>query len=195
MMHLKGKLVDQVYGIYQTFHPDTSVRIPAIHRYTGLVFRQLHLDEYTQEQWTYIDEHVRILSAMYGVVHPFSRIWSYRLDYTMQCPNLELRKIWSKSILDAFRHEDLILDLASYEYGTSLSSLKKNRHQVIFLESIDTHEKIISANAKKARGMLLDFLIRNRITDLSGLRIFEEDGYRYQIERSNDTISVFVKGQ
>lgn len=192
-MDLEGKLLEKTYRLYQDFDPKTSLTLPAIELYTGLVFDQLDLKSYDADQRDYLNNHLRILSAMYGLVHPQNQIWPYRLDFTMTLPKPSLKTIWSKRIRSALETEDWIIDLSSQEFGSLLSGLSSKIHQVIFLERIAGQERIISANAKKARGKMAHYLIRNRITDLDGLRRFHEDGYVVQPLRSDPGSSLFLK--
>ena len=193
IMDLDGKLLEKTHGLYQSFDPDTVKRIPAIRLYTGLVYDQLHLDEYDSAQWVYLNDHLRLLSAMYGLLHPMTLVWPYRLDYTMRLPKIKLKDLWAKEINQALKDEDWIIDLSSQEFGSLLKPLSSKIHQVVFLEIINGQEKIISANAKKARGKMADYLIRNKVTQHSELITFNQDGYRYLKDRSDEKRSVFVK--
>lgn len=192
-MDIKGKLLDKTVKLYQDFDPKTTPTVSAIALYTGVVFDQLTLAAYDEKQNDYINDHVRILSAMYGLLHPRSAIWPYRLDFTMKLPSLKLKILWSPRIVKALKSENLILDLSSQEYGALLKPLSSKIHQIIFLELIDGQEKIISTNAKKARGKMAHYLIHNRITDIKDLAGFSEDGYCFQTVRSNQNRSVFIK--
>lgn len=193
IMDLQGKLLEQTHALYSQFDPVTVKRIPALRLYTGLVYDQLHLDDYDQAQWTYLNDHLRLLSAMYGLLHPMTLVWPYRLDFTMRLPKINLKAFWADKILDALSGEDWIIDLSSQEFGSLLKPLGSKIHHVDFLEIINGKERIISANAKKARGKMADYLIRNKVTDRSELITFDLDGYRYQSDRSDESRSVFIK--
>jgi len=193
VMDLDGKLLDKTYHSYQDFHPETTPTMPAIRLYTGLVFDQLHLDTYDELQTAYLNDHLVILSAIYGLVHPQTPIWPYRLDMTVSIPGLKLKILWTSKITEALKEQDLIIDLSSQEFGVLLKPLGNKIHQVIFLENVNGIEKIISANAKKIRGKMADYLIRNRITKISELTQFHEDGYQYQSDRSSTNCSIFIK--
>jgi len=192
-MKLDGKLLEKTYRCYQDFNPETSLKLPSIHLYTGLVFDQIQLDTYNEDQIAYLNDHLRILSAMYGLLHPQALIWPYRLDLTMTIPTLKLRSLWSGKIAEALKEETLIIDLSSQEFSVCLAPLGNKVHHVIFLEDINGKERIISANAKKIRGKMADYLITHQITDLSRLTEFDIDGYHYQTERSSGTCSIFIK--
>jgi len=192
-MDLEGKLLEKTYRLYQDFDPATSLTLPAIHLYTGLVYDQLTLDAYDEAQWTYLNTHLRILSAMYGLLHPQTRIWPYRLDFTMTLPKPSLKTIWSQKICSVLEEEDWIIDLSSQEFGSLLNGLSPKIHHVLFLELINGKERIISANAKKARGKMTQYLIVNQVIDLEGLRRFIGEGYVVQPDRSDLSRTVFLK--
>lgn len=192
-MDLQGKLLEKTNHRYRSFDPLHSPTIKAIRLYTGLVYDQLKLDEYDEAQWAYLNDHVRILSAMYGLLHPQSQIWPYRLDYSMRLPALRLKALWKDKIAGALAEEDWIIDLSSQEFGSLLAKSSSKIHQVHFFEIINGKERIISANAKKVRGKMANFLIQNQVIDLDHLRRFEEDGYVHQPARSSVHQSVFIK--
>lgn len=192
-MALSAKQLEATSNLYQSFDPALTPRIPALYLYTGSVFKQLHLDTYDARQLDYIATHIRILSAMYGLLHPFSTVWPYRLDYTMVLPKLDPERIWTPKVLEALAEEDVLIDLASREFTRMLDPLKGRIHSVVILDRISGTEKTLSTNAKIFRGQLADYLIRNRITELGGLKNFQWGGYRYQPERSDAQNSVFLK--
>ncbi len=192
-MGIKGKLLDKTVALYRNFDPKATPQGSAITLYTGVVYDQLKLSAYDEQQSAYLHDHVRILSAMYGLLHPCAVIWPYRLDFTMSLPELKLKSLWSKKIIQALKDEPLIIDLSSQEFSGLMAPLKSKIHQVIFVESVKGQEKIISTNAKKARGKMADFMILNRISSISEMNAFCEDGYRFQAQRSTEKCSVFLK--
>lgn len=192
-MGIQGKLLDKTVSLYHDFDPLTSPQCAAISLYTGVVYDQLTLSAYDNPQMAYLNDHVMILSAMYGLLHPNASVWPYRLDFTMSLPELKLKTLWSKKIIQALKDEPLIIDLCSQEFSSLLAPLKTKIHQVVFVESVNGQEKIISTNAKKARGKMAHFMIRNRLGSIEEMRAFCEDGYRFRPEKSNEKRSVFVK--
>ena len=161
-MKIKGKTLEQTYELYQNFDPFTSPRQSAIHLYTGVVFEGLELSSYTPDQIKYLNEHVRILSAMYGVLKPSDCIYPYRLDFTMRFKDLNLMRYWREAILEEFKDEDVIIDLASQEFSQFLKPLKEKVHRVEFVDVIKGKEKVISFKAKQMRGLMLDYLIKQK---------------------------------
>lgn len=192
-MGIQGKLLDKTVLLYHSFDPKVTPQCDAISLYTGVVYDQLELSTYDEQQKAYLADHVRILSAMYGLLHPSAPVWPYRLDFTMRLPELRLKALWSKRFVKALKAESLIIDLSSQEFSGLLAPLKPKIHQVIFLESIDGQEKIISTNVKKARGKMAHYMIQNRIRTIDEMRAFCEDGYRFQPTRSHEKSSVFLK--
>ena len=159
-MHIKGKTLEQTYQLYQNFNPYTSPKQSAIHLYTGLVFEQLNLSDYTKEQMLFLNDHVRILSAMYGVLKPSDCIYPYRLDFTMRFKDVKLKDFWKEKVVAEFKDEDVIIDLASQEFSQLLKPLQEKIHKIEFVDVIKEKEKVVSFHAKRMRGKMLDKLIR-----------------------------------
>ena len=192
-MALSPKQLETTLPLYQEFDPAVTPRIPALYLYSGSVFKQLRLEEYRDSELAYVSTHLRILSAMYGLIHPFSPIWPYRLDYTMHLPGVDPQSVWTQKVLEVLAEEDVLVDLASREFTRMLDPLRDRIHSVVILDRVKGMEKTLSTNAKILRGQIADYLIRNRITDLSGLKAFQWGGYRYQADRSDERTSVFMK--
>lgn len=192
VMHLSESLTDDVYRLIHAFKPTLSLRTPALWHYTGVVFDQLTPDDYTELQRTYIDDHLRILSALYGLVHPYTPIWAYRLDFTMKL-DLGLKAHWKPLITQALKNEDLIVDLSSQEFASLLDPKQLNIHRVEFGQVKDGKLSIISTFAKQARGALAHQLILNGVTTIEELRSLSVMDYHVDLERSTDQLTWFIR--
>jgi uncharacterized protein len=162
IMKLKGKKLEETYEWYQTFNAYSSPRQSAIHLYTGVVYEGLQLSSYTKQHMKFLQDHVRVLSAMYGVLRPTDCIYPYRLDFTMKFKALNLKEFWKAKLIEAFKQEDVIIDLASNEFTQLLSELKEKIHKIEFVDQIHGQEKIISHHAKRMRGLMLNQIILNQ---------------------------------
>jgi cytoplasmic iron level regulating protein YaaA (DUF328/UPF0246 family) len=190
VMKIKGKTLEQVYALYQDFDPATSPRQSAIHLYTGVVFEGLTLSSYSPEQVKFMNDHVRILSAMYGVLKPSDCIYNYRLDFTMKFNDVHLNDYWRDDILNEFQDEDLILDLASTEFSQFLKPIQHKLHKVEFIDVVNGREKVISYKAKKLRGLLLNHVIHHN--DVDSINTFTSAYQLDQTTKSNH-LTRFVK--
>lgn len=188
MMKLKGNLLDQTYSLYQDRN-EISVN-EAIKTYTGMVFKGLTLDHYNSEQIDYLHNHLLILSALYGVLRPDDLIKPYRLDFTMNFP-INLYDYWQEDVTNVIKDE-LIINLASQEYS---ALIKKPMINIDFLQKRGNAYKNVSTYSKQARGIMLDYLIRNQVSDLNQLKQFDCAGYTIHEDLSNDQSLVFTREQ
>lgn len=186
-MKVNEKIAKLNYERFQNFAYDDKGQA-AIDTYYGLQFKQLMVDEYDEEQLRYMNEHIRILSGLYGVLKPFDCIYPYRLE--MKYKQIDLYAFWQKEIQSYFKDE-IIVNVASNEYGDILS--KENTYQVVF--KIIKNGKLVtqSTQAKMARGRFIDFVIKQQVKCLSEIKLFNEDGYAYREELSNEHLFAFVK--
>ena len=191
-MHLSEVLADETYRLFHAFKPTLSPRTPALWHYTGVVYDQLTPDAYTETQHLYIDEHLRILSALYGLVHPYTPIWTYRLDFTMKL-DLGLKAHWKPLITQVLKNEDLIVDLSSQEFASLLDPKQLNIHRVEFGQVKEGKLSIISTFAKQARGALAHQLILHGATTIEEMRSLSVLDYRVDLERSTDQLTWFIR--
>jgi len=192
LMKIKNKTLDQTYQLYQT-SLNKLVKKPAIHMYCGVVFGELHLDEYTVEQRDYLNQHVVILSAMYGPLTPDTIIWPYRLDMTMKPQGIRLYEYW-QDMIDEYFKDEIIINLASNEFS---KMVKKQKHQMITIDFIEKKRhgtsKIVSVYAKQARGKMLDLIIKHQIQQAEDIKLFCFDGYHFSEKDSSDSHYVFIR--
>lgn len=172
---------------FQNFAYDENGQA-AIDTYHGLQFKQLRLDEYDSEQLSYMNDHVRILSGLYGVLKPFDSIYPYRLE--MKYKPFNLYKFWHEDI-NAYFNDNIVINVASNEYGDILEGI--NVYHVAF--KIRKNDKLVtqSTQAKMARGKFIDYVIRNQIEELNEIKKFNVDGYIFSDEHSNEKMFVFIK--
>jgi uncharacterized protein len=190
-MGITGKLLDQTIRTIHDFGPRKTGRTPALWTYTGVVYDQLTPNQYSKSQLTYIDEHLRILSALYGLVHPFAPIWKYRLDFTMPL-ELKLKAHWKPLISQALKNEELILDLSSHEFSGLLDVKRLKVHRVEFAQRQGDRTVIVSTLAKQARGALAHQLILHGITDITGMRQLTVLNYQVDMTQSTEHFTLFV---
>lgn len=173
---------------------------PAILSFEGLQYQYMGAEVFTYDQFSYLEEHLRILSGFYGVLKPFDGIVQYRLE--MQSRLLDwkyksLYEFWEDKIAESiFSEGDCIVNLASKEYSKCISTyLPGNIKYIncIFGQLID--EKIIEKGtlAKMARGEMVRFMAENNIKEPYDIKNFKRLGYLYKEELSNETNFVFIK--
>lgn len=163
--------------------------------YQGLDFKTLDRDD---QDWA--QDHLRILSGLYGLLRPYDGIEAYRLEMGSRLANprgKSLYDFWGDQIAQALNDHgsDLIVNCASTEYFRA-ADRKVLTPQVItpkFLENKDGTPKMVSFYAKQARGAMARFIIETRATTADDLHGFTTGGYVYDAEASTPLAPVFVR--
>jgi cytoplasmic iron level regulating protein YaaA (DUF328/UPF0246 family) len=191
VLSIKGKLLDSTYEEYQKdFNEKKSYS--AIDLYEGVVFEQLEVYEDLEEK--YLNQHLCILSAMYGVLEPESSVYPYRLDMKAKLNEINLYNFWQKVINEYFKEEKVIINLASKEFSDMLKNHKEKLITVEFYEMDKNGElKIASYNAKKMRGKMLNYLVKNQILNLDDIKKFNEESYAFSESLSTSRFFKFIK--
>jgi cytoplasmic iron level regulating protein YaaA (DUF328/UPF0246 family) len=176
----------------------------ALFAFKGDVYVGLDAESLKVDQLNYAQEHLRLLSGLYGILKPLDLIQPYRLEMGTKLQNTRgknLYDFWGSTLTESINQElkkgDLIINLASQEYFKSLKR-KELQGKLISPEFKDFKNgqyKIISFFAKKARGMMARFLIDKKINDEKGLKKFNLDGYKYSQEHSKEDQPVFIRNQ
>lgn len=186
-MQVSEKIAQVNQQRFAKFAFDTNGQA-AIDTYYGLQFKQLSLSSYTKDQLEYMNEHLRILSGLYGVLKPFDSIYPYRLD--MKYKGIDLYSFWKESVNHYFMNQ-IVVNVASNEYGDILST--QNIYQVVFKQKKNGKLTTQSTQVKQARGRFVDFVIKHQIESLMEIKQFHEVGYTYDEQLSNEYVFVFVK--
>jgi len=187
-MKINGLLLKSVYNLYQNYDSQESGH--AVLSYIGTVFKELELTSMTQRNRTYMNEHLRILSALYGVLRPYDLIKPYRLDMKMGLHPKSLYQYWKDSLGDYFDQETII-NLASIEYATLIDL------PMITIEFREKKEDGKYSNvgyySKVARGKMLNQLLINQIEDVKMIKTIQFDGYSFNESLSNQTQWFFTR--
>ena len=206
LMDLSEKLAVLNRERFQAFDPAADGALQAAFAFNGDVYAGLKARELDPDALAWAQEHVRILSGLYGVLKPLDGIQPYRLE--MGSP-LQTRRgktlyaFWGDRIGKALAAElegsadPVVVNAASQEYASAVDrkALGARVVEVRFLEEKDGRSKIISFFAKRARGALARFAIDNRVDRADDLRAFDRDGYRFQAGESSADLWVFSRPQ
>ena len=204
LLKLSEKLADLNYQRYQDHEPDYTKdnAKQALTAFTGDVYQGFTLPEWDTEDYGVAQDQVRILSGLYGLLRPLDLIQPYRLEMGTKLPTdagTNLYHYWGDRLTkqlekDAEKSEaGAIVNLASKEYSSSLQ-LKDLSAPVItpvFKDEKNGTFKIISFYAKKARGLMADYIVRHRLTDPEALKDFDSSGYQYIPSESDESTLVF----
>jgi len=187
---IKGEILEKFLKDLNDF--ESLKEKPAVEAYSGLSFRQLLLNDYTDENFQFVYEHLIILSALYGYTRGTELIKNHRLDFSIKVfEEMSLYKYWEDYANDIFQEGELIFNLASKEYSKLINNKKVNMINFEFYENEDF--KQISANSKKARGEMLNLIIINQITEVEKVKILEMKEYFFKKELSSKDKIVFIK--
>ena len=206
LMSLSENLADLNYERYQDwnlpFNEDNAR--PALLAFKGDVYTGFSLDEYTKRDFAFAQQHLRILSGLYGLLRPLDLMQPYRLEMGLPFANRggkNLYEFWDGRITRLLNEdlaasgEDTILNLASQEYFSSVrpKQLKGRLLNIHFKEARDGKLKVISFNAKKARGRMAHLIIKERINEPTALRELAVNDYVFRPELSTENDWVWVK--
>lgn len=202
VMAISEKLAIQNHTRFCTF--GTGTASPAMYTYTGEVFVGLDALNFTPEEISYAQAHLRILSGLYGALRPTDLIYGYRLEMACKLTTHKgshLYSFWSDKITQTLVHalnetqSDSIVNLASDEYFKCIktTSIPKPIIQVHFFDWINGQKKFISFNAKKARGLMASFIVKNKVRTIAQLAAFDLEGYRCQPYKDTDLELTFYR--
>ncbi|MFT7327926.1 MAG: cytoplasmic iron level regulating protein YaaA (DUF328/UPF0246 family) [Crocinitomicaceae bacterium] len=188
----KFKLSDTLANkIYQYYQNDIS-RTPVIQLFTGISFKQLQ-GMYQEKYHQYIQNHIVITSAAYGLLRPFDAVEPYRLDMKDIIMKENIYSFWKEEIYEYFKKENCILNLASLEYSKMIpNELKDKITTVHFLIETKNRFKNVSTASKKQRGKILDYCIKNEICDISLLKKYSSDGFTFNKKKSNKNSFYYI---
>ena len=169
---------------------------PALKLFDGLMYRHIKRDKLTEVEQGYLENHVFITSALYGVVPALSPMGPHRLDFLMKLKvaGKTLKSHWKVAYDEAVKQEEVIFSLLSSEFETVFS--KEIREIMVtfkFMEDRGGQLKIHSTISKKARGALLTVLIENQVQTVEEARRLSFAGFNYREDLSQPQELVFVK--
>lgn len=206
LMGISDKLGVLNYDRYQAWKPPFTPgnARQAVLAFNGDVYAGLNAREFSEENFTFAQEHLRILSGLYGVLRPLDLIQPYRLEMGTRLANTrggDLYAFWRETITATLNKQlkklktDVLINLASNEYFKSVnaSALEARIITPVFKDWKNGQYKIISFYAKKARGLMSAYIIKNGITEWKKLTGFNSDGYQYNKTLSKGNELVFTR--
>ena len=206
MMSLSDNLAKLNRERFQAFQPDSEEGLQAAFAFNGDVYMGLKARELDRKALAWAQDHVRILSGLYGVLRPLDAIQPYRLEMGVRIKTrrgMSLYDFWGPQIsqsLDAAlagQKDRTVVNCASQEYfgAVDRGALKAPVISCRFLEEQDGEARVLSFYAKKARGLMARYAIDNRIECAADLKAFDRDGYRFVPGLSTDDEFTFARPQ
>lgn len=206
LMKLSDKLASLNLARYQSWtrtHQSDNAR-QAILAFKGDVYTGLAVEDFSEQDFTYAQEHLRILSGLYGILKPLDFIQPYRLEMGTKLntsAGKTLYQFWGGKLTEKLNQElkqtdgPLVINLASNEYFGAIQSKQLSARLIspVFKDWKNGQYKIISFYAKKARGLMSKYLIQERIDSAEGVLGFDLDGYNYSPDDSTPDTPVFLR--
>lgn len=193
------RIAKQGYDAYQKLDVENA-DVPALLAYDGIQYSYMGSHVLSDEDFEYAQNHVRILSALYGALRPFDGIAPYRLEMNYVFHSSfanSLYEFWNRKIYDFLAQEDsLFIDLSSAEYGKCIQRYvddKVHYIKVRFYEKINNQLKEKGVYVKMARGRMARYLVEHKADSIDDVISFQEMGYQYNEDLSSKNELVFVR--
>lgn len=195
LMGISEKLAQLNESRYKEFQkrfaPDNSKQ--ALLAFKGDVYTKIDVDNYSMEDFEFAQNHLRILSGLYGLLKPMDLIQPYRLEMGIKLGNKKgknLYEFWGQRIakaIDEAAKGSPVINLASQEYFKAVDATVLHSKVIspVFKEYRNGKYQIIGLFAKQARGMMTDYIIKNRIIDPEQIKVFNEGKYEFKEELEN----------
>ncbi len=203
LMKLSDKLAGLNMARFQTWSTpfNLSNAKQAILAFKGDVYTGLDADTLDKAGFDFMQQHLRILSGLYGVLRPLDLMQAYRLEMGTKFSNAkgkDLYQFWGSQLRESIETElsdGILLNLASNEYFKALQARELNARIItpIFKDWKNGQYKIISFYAKKARGLMTRYIIDHKIDKPETIQQFDIDGYRFSPEMSEGDNWVFIR--
>lgn len=172
---------------------------PAVIAYEGLQYQHMAPKVLTTRALSYLSDHLRILSGFYGVLKPFDGVTPYRLEMQAKLSVNDCKDLydfWGDRLYHSLVDDDrIILNLASKEYSQCIEKYITPKDRFITIEFgqlVEGKVKQKGTVSKMARGDMVRFMAENNISDLNGLKDFQELGFTYCKELSSNSKYVFI---
>ncbi|GGB86311.1 UPF0246 protein [Marinobacterium zhoushanense] len=206
LMKLSDKLSSLNVARYESWSAEHTLdnARPAVLAFKGDVYTGLEAETFSAEEFEFAQQHLRILSGLYGVLRPLDLLEPYRLEMGTKLKNGRgdnLYQFWGNIITESLQAElaeqanPVLVNLASNEYYKSVKPKALNCRIITpeFKDLKNGQYKIISFYAKKARGLMSRYIIENRIDEPDALQAFDLEGYYFSPEHSQGDNWVFLR--
>jgi len=184
--------------------PDAAATKPAALAFNGDTYQGLEAKTLTEDDLAWAQDHLRILSGLYGLLRPLDAIQPYRLEMGSRLKTRRGKSLydyWGDTIAKALNAQakdvgtETLINCASQEYfgAADRKALKLRVITPVFMEVKDDKPRIVSFFAKRARGAMARFIVENRVTKADGIQDFTTGGYAYDPDLSEGDKWVFLR--
>ncbi|MBD9660320.1 MULTISPECIES: peroxide stress protein YaaA [unclassified Pantoea] len=206
LMGISDKLAHLNADRFNQWQPPFSLENArqAILAFKGDVYTGLQAETFSDDDFDFAQQHLRMLSGLYGLLRPLDLMQPYRLEMGIKLANpagKDLYGFWGDLLTEklneaiAEQGDDVLINLASDEYFKAIKPKKLNAELIkpVFLDEKNGKFKVISFYAKKARGLMSRYVIQNRLTNPAQLKKFDVDGYFLDGAESSENELVFKR--
>lgn len=206
LMGISDKLAELNANRFNDWHPPFTPdnARQAILAFKGDVYTGLQAETFSEKEFDFAQQHLRMLSGLYGLLRPLDLMQPYRLEMGIRLDNpagKDLYAFWGDRLTEALnaalagQGDDVLINLASDEYFRAVKPKQLNGRIIkpVFLDEKNGKFKVISFYAKKARGLMSRYVIQQGLTKPDQLKNFDVAGYLYSAEESNETDLVFKR--
>lgn len=205
LLKISKSLAEENFRRYQQFDAPSNPVCPAILAYNGSVFKNIQVSTFSEEDFCYAQEHLRIISTMYGIVRPLDGIKAYRIAYPLKIEGMNgknlydywLPKLTEPLLKDIKKVGGILVNLASLDVLGALN-MEVLRHEVKvitpeFQEERNGKYETIRTYAKLARGVMTRYILLNRVESPEKLKEFEWERFRYNKKISDQEKFIFTR--
>ncbi len=191
---------------FKSFEPEPTADVtrPAALAFAGDTYQGLEAASLDADEMAWAQDHLRILSGLYGLLRPLDLIQAYRLEMGSKLKTrrgTSLYEYWRDDLSKGLNAQaadigtDVLVNCASQEYFGAVApkALKLRVVTPVFMEDKGPAPKIVSFFAKKARGAMARYIVQNRLTDAEALNDFDIGGYEFRADLSEPNKPVFVR--
>lgn len=206
LMHISDNLGELNYARYANWNTPFTLdnAKQAIFAFKGDVYIGLQAEQFTGADLNFAQKHFRMLSGLYGILRPLDLMQPYRLEMGTRFKNIggrNLYEFWGSTLTQHLNDEmltqkkKLLINLASIEYFNSIKPKELDAEVIspVFKDYSNGKYKVLSFFAKKARGSMAAYIIKNRILSPRKIKEFDVDGYRYSEDLSTPSKPVFLR--
>jgi len=192
LMHISPALAKLNADRFRDF--ETAAERPALYTFAGDVYTGLDAATLDEPAVRFAQEHLRLLSGLYGLLRPLDGMRPYRLEMgTRWAPRRDkLTDWWGPRIADALAADveaegsGTVLNLASNEYWEAVAGKLPADLRVVAVDFREADDRFVSFHAKKARGMMARYLVEHHVADLDDMKAFDTAGYRFDADASDE---------
>ena len=221
LLKISAKMAHDVYGYFQTYHLEDVPQRSAAFVFNGIAFQGLDIHDFSADELSFAQSHLNIVSGLYGLLRPLDLIKPYRLDVSTRITPEGLNNSKSTNLSSTYpksnylygywqetvnqylskklsKDDNTIINLSSSEYYKmivpELLPDKMRMITIAFREQKAEGLKQVIVYAKKARGQMARFIVKNKLTNVEDIKAFDTDGYFYYPAQSTPTEWMFVRG-